>query len=63
MTGRLARILGRFALDWGGFPPEVILCIVILHNGGFDQPVDASEEIYLKQMISRLTELGVGPGN
>jgi hypothetical protein len=41
----------------------VILCIVIVHNGGFDQPVDASDEIYLKQMMSRLTELGVGPNN
>ena len=39
--------------------PEVIVCIMISHNGRFDQPVDASEEICLKQMISRLTELGV----
>jgi hypothetical protein len=42
-----------------GFRPEVIACIMISHNGRFDQPVDASEEICLKQMISRLTELGV----
>jgi hypothetical protein len=28
-----------------------------------EAPVDASEEICLKQMISRLTELGVGPRN
>ena len=45
-----------------GFVPEVVLSMKILHRHGFDQPVDECEERCLKEMRSKLVELGVRAG-
>jgi len=44
------------------FRPEVVLSIIILHRDNFELPADASEEGCLKQICTKLQELGV-PGN
>jgi hypothetical protein len=44
------------------FVPEVVLSMKILHRHGFDQPVDECEERCLKEMSSKLAELGVRAG-
>lgn len=44
------------------FQPEVVLSMKILHRHGFDQPVDECEERCLKEMRSKLAELGVRAG-
>jgi hypothetical protein len=44
------------------FRKEVTLSIKILHRHGFDQPVDKCEEICLKEMKSKLAELGIKEG-
>ncbi|MEW6211364.1 MAG: hypothetical protein AB1631_23565 [Acidobacteriota bacterium] len=41
---------------------EVALSIRILHRRGFDQPADACEERCLKEMLTKLTELGAFEG-
>ena len=45
------------------FRPEVVLGIKILHRCGFDQPVDVCEELCLKEMKQKLSELGVNDGS
>ena len=44
------------------FVPEVVLSMKILHRHGFDKPVDECEERCLKEMRSKLAELGVRAG-
>lgn len=44
------------------FRPEVALTLKILHRQGFDQPVDACEELCLKEMRTKLAALGVSEG-
>jgi len=46
-----------------GFRPEVVLSMKILHRHGFDQPVDECEEFCLKEMQTKLRELGVPEGS
>jgi hypothetical protein len=41
------------------FRQEVVLGMRILHRHGFDQPVDACEELCLKEMQQKLEDLGV----
>jgi hypothetical protein len=45
------------------FRPEVILTLKILHQCGFDQPVDRCEELCLKEMRKELADLGVPEGS
>ena len=42
-----------------GLRPEVSLTIKTMHRRGFDQPVDACEEMCVKEMREKLIRLGV----